>query len=87
MVTLGATGSIAFSPVEDTVFAPGHDVDACISIGAGDAFSAGFCTALIRGGTVTQSLKLGNACGACGAFAVSHRGILDALPFVADVAV
>lgn len=85
MVTLGATGSIAaFSPVEDTGFAPGHDVDACSSIGAGDAFSAGFCTALIRGSTVTQSLKLGNA---CGAFAVSHRGILDALPFAADVAV
>ena len=84
MVTLGATGSIAFSSVEDAVFAPGHDVDACSSIGAGDAFSAGFCTALTKGSTVTQSLKLGSA---CGAFAMSHRGILDALPFAADVAV
>lgn len=84
VVTLGAVGSVAFSPAADAVFASAHAVDNADSIGAGDAFSAGFCTALSRGRSVTEALTLGNA---CGAFAVSHPGILDALPFAANVAV
>lgn len=84
VVTLGALGSVAFSPVADAVFAPARAVGKADSIGAGDAFSAGLCTALSRGRTMAQSLIVGNT---CGAFAVSHPGILDALPFAADVAV
>lgn len=82
VVTLGALGSVSFAPVTEGVFAPAHAVGNADSIGAGDAFSAGFCTALSRGCSATQALTLGNA---CGAFAVSHPGILDALPFAADV--
>lgn len=84
VVTLGALGSISFSPVADAVVATAEAVDNANGIGAGDAFSAGFCTALSRGCSVMQALTLGNA---CGAFAVSHPGILDALPFAANVAV
>ena len=84
VVTLGALGSVSFSPVAGAVFAPAHAVENASSIGAGDAFSAGFCTALSRGRSATESLSVGNA---CGAFAVSHTGILDALPFAANVAV
>ena len=84
VVTLGALGSISFSPVNDEVFVPSEVVDNADSIGAGDAFSAGFCTALSKGRSATESLSIGNA---CGAFAVSHPGILDALPFAANVAV
>ncbi|MGJ7582613.1 PfkB family carbohydrate kinase [Variovorax sp. RHLX14] len=84
VVTLGAIGSVSFSPVADAVFAPANAVNNTGSIGAGDAFSAGLCTALSKGYGVTRSLTLGNA---CGAFAVSHSGILDALPFADDVAV
>jgi len=83
VVTLGARGSMAHAPDGDPVFEPALSVDVCSSVGAGDAFSAGFCTLLSHGHTVAQALRYGTA---CGAFAVSHHGILDALPFATDVA-
>lgn len=77
VVTLGATGSLAFAPDGASLFVPAFPVEARSSIGAGDAFAAGFCVALCQGLSVAEALRHGNA---CGAVAVGHHGILDGLP-------
>lgn len=82
VITLGSRGSIAFAPDGRIDFAPGLAATVHGSIGAGDAFAAGWCTSRLRGDSVMQSLQAGNA---CGAFAVSHEGILDALPRASEL--
>lgn len=77
VVTLGASGSLAFARNGDQYFAPAFKVDNLDSIGAGDAFACAFCVALARGDTVTEALRYGNA---CGAMMVSRLGVLQALP-------
>lgn len=55
---------------------PGFAVDTHVSVGAGDAFNAGFLCGVHRGLTPEQALRLGNAVAAllvCG-----ERGVLDA---------
>ncbi|WP_225782387.1 PfkB family carbohydrate kinase [Xenophilus sp. Marseille-Q4582] len=82
VVTLGAQGSLAFAPDGRAHHAPALPVRAVDSIGAGDAFAAGLCTAWIEGLPLPQALRRGNA---CGAFAVSRRGILEGLPTAGEV--
>jgi len=83
VITLGKRGSMALAPDGHIDFAPGLAATVHSSIGAGDAFGAGWCASRLRGDSVLRSLQIGNA---CGAFAVSHEGILDALPHAADLA-
>ena len=83
VVTLGRRGSIALAPDGHCDFAPAVEATVHGSIGAGDAFAAGWCAARLRGSTVMEALQAGNA---CGAFAVAHDGILDAMPHAADLA-
>jgi sugar/nucleoside kinase (ribokinase family) len=55
---------------------PGFDVAATISVGAGDAFDAGFLCGVDRGLPLEQAMRLGNA---VAALVVSgNRGVLDA---------
>lgn len=77
VVTLGAAGSLAFAPDGRSHFARPLATEVRSSIGAGDAFAAGFCVALCEGQPLAEALRHGNA---CGAFAVSRSGILDGLP-------
>jgi ribokinase len=77
VITLGPGGSLAFTPDGGSHFAPALAVESPSSIGAGDAFAAGFCVALSQRQPLADALRQGNA---CGAFAVSREGILAGLP-------
>jgi ribokinase len=80
VLTLGAQGCVAYGREQHAGLGwqlPGHSVVAVQPIGAGDAFSAGLCTALAHGHPLAQALEVANA---CGARAASQEGILAALP-------
>jgi ribokinase len=82
VVTLGPAGSLAFTPDGGSHWQPALNVPARSSIGAGDAFAAGLCTALSQGRPLNEALRQGNA---CGAFAVLRDGILNGLPTQAQL--
>ncbi|WP_433492561.1 sugar kinase [Nocardia grenadensis] len=73
---LGANGAAAYTDAGVTT-AAGHRVSVVDSIGAGDAFTAGYLSALLDGGDVAERLARGNT---LGAFAVSSRGDWEGLP-------
>jgi sugar/nucleoside kinase (ribokinase family) len=57
---LGRDGAVAVSK-EETVWSPGFDVPVMNTLGAGDAFDAGFIAARSHGETVAGALLWGNA--------------------------
>lgn len=81
VITLGSQGCVAHARSGAVRRLPGHPVPAMQPVGAGDAFSAGLCTALAHGQPMAQALALGNA---CGALAASRGGILTTLPCMAE---
>lgn len=83
VITLGGQGCAAYSRDGQALRLPAHPLRAVQPIGAGDAFSAGLCTALARGRGMEEALRQANA---CGGLAASRPGILQALPFAADLA-
>lgn len=54
-----------------------HEVDVVDTVGAGDAFVAGFLSGQLRGWDVEDCLRLANACGAC---AVTVPGDVASMP-------
>jgi sugar/nucleoside kinase (ribokinase family) len=70
----GSAGSAGFTGSE-RVDAPGFDVDAISTVGAGDAFNAGVFAALSRGQELAAALRFGNAVAAL--VISSERGVLD----------
>jgi sugar/nucleoside kinase (ribokinase family) len=67
---LGADGAVACSR-DETVTQPGFAVDVADTVGAGDAFNAGFIGTRHRGGDVSEALAWGNA---VAALAVAQSG-------------
>ena len=63
VIKLGTRGATAIRGGE-VVSAPGFRVDALDTTGAGDTFAAGFVSAHLRGSTLEECLRTGNACGA-----------------------
>ncbi len=63
--------------------APAVPVTSIDTVGAGDAFTAGYLSALLGGGDVAARLKRGTL---AGAFAVSTAGDCDGLPSAAELA-
>lgn len=63
VIKLGARGSVAVKDREITS-APGFKVTATDTTGAGDSFAAGFISSYLRGDSVADCLRTGNACGA-----------------------
>lgn len=72
----GAAGASA-STKDGSFSAPGHRVEVVDSIGAGDAFTCGYLSALLDGLPVPERLARGNT---CGAFAVATSGDWEGLP-------
>jgi sugar/nucleoside kinase (ribokinase family) len=66
VIKRGPRGSIAIKDGEVTA-APGFKVKAVDTTGAGDSFAAGFVSEYLRGSSVAQCLRAGNACGALSA--------------------
>ena len=63
VIKLGARGAMAIKDGGVTS-APGFKVDALDTTGAGGTFAAGFVSAFLRGQSLAECLRTGNACGA-----------------------
>ncbi len=64
VVTLGAGGSFALRQGGENVYAPAYSVQPVDTVGAGDAFTAGFIHGLLSGMPLAQTVRYGNALGA-----------------------
>jgi sugar/nucleoside kinase (ribokinase family) len=63
VIKLGRKGAVAAKGGE-VVSHPGFPVEASDTTGAGDSFAAGFVSGYVRGLSLRECLKIGNACGA-----------------------
>ncbi|MGP9725135.1 sugar kinase [Corynebacterium sp. AOP40-9SA-29] len=79
---LGADGATALRHGELT-HCPGHVVDVVDTVGAGDAFVAGYLSAVISGADTATCLARANS---CGAFACTTPGDWESAPFIEDLA-
>ena len=80
VVVHGAGGAFAVEEAGVSEMA-GYSVDVVDTVGAGDAFVAGFLSGRLRGWETVGCLDLANACGAC---AVTVPGDLKGLPTEAE---
>jgi fructokinase len=64
LVTLGERGAFACSGEGELVYAPGYRVKVADTVGAGDAFTAGFIHALFRRRALAEACDSGNVLGA-----------------------
>lgn len=64
VVTLEERGSLAVSVSGEVIYTPGFEVPLNDPLGAGDAFSAGFVNALLRGKPLQEASEEGNLLGA-----------------------
>ncbi|MGI9641993.1 MAG: carbohydrate kinase family protein, partial [Acidimicrobiia bacterium] len=74
---LGAEGAIAWSEA-GLISEPGFEVPVVDTVGAGDAFDAGFISARLRGFDLTESLRWGNAVAGLAITAPGARSIPSA---------
>lgn len=79
---LGADGATALRHGELT-HGPGKVVDVVDTVGAGDAFVAGYLSAVIAGADTATRLDRANS---CGAFACTTPGDWESAPFAEDLA-
>ncbi|HCX31337.1 MAG TPA: carbohydrate kinase family protein, partial [Blastocatellia bacterium] len=63
VIKLGARGALAVKDGEITS-ASGFKVEPTDTTGAGDSFAAGFVSSYLRGRSIAECLRAGNACGA-----------------------
>lgn len=81
VVKRGAEGATAHAGA-DVVDAPGFAIDPLDTVGAGDAFVAGYLSVRLAGGGVAEALHRGNT---CGAIACLGPGDWEAAPTLADL--
>ena len=67
LVTLGAGGVLAAERAGKLIYLPGYAVEVADTVGAGDAFSAGFIHARLEGKDLAHCCELGNLLGALAA--------------------
>lgn len=77
IVTLGSRGAIAFGRADPPHHQPAFPVEAVDTVGAGDAFAAGFLVSVLEDRPVASSLQ---RAAACGALTVSRFGTFAAFP-------
>lgn len=76
LVTLAEFGVFASSAEGEQIYIPGHKIELIDSLGAGDAFSAGFVTKILRGSTLQEACTLGNILGALASSKVGATAII-----------
>lgn len=81
VVTLAERGCVAWEAGEID-YHPAYTIDLVDPTGAGDAFSAGLAWTWTQGYALRAALTFANA---CGAMVAAQRGVLPALPTVAQV--
>jgi len=64
LITFGEYGAMAQSALGEEVYVPGYKIKVIDSLGAGDAFSAGFIHHLLKGRSLRHACENGNALGA-----------------------
>ena len=64
LVTLAEWGAYALSDRREETYVPGYKVEMADSLGAGDAFAAGFIQKILRGSSLAQACRMGNILGA-----------------------
>jgi fructokinase len=64
IVTLDKMGAFVYSHAYKAVYEPGYDVHLVDSLGAGDAFSAGFVHKILQGKSLGEACSFGNKLGA-----------------------
>ncbi len=64
LLTLGAAGSVLYSPGQPPRSTPAPAASVQNVTGAGDALVAGLCAALVRGLSLPEAVRLGHACAA-----------------------
>lgn len=77
----GPRGATLQTP-DETIQEPGFPVDVLNTLGAGDAFLAGFLAAWLRGRPLRECLRRANA---NGALVVTRHGCAPAMPTLAEV--
>jgi len=81
IITLGANGALLVTD-ERTSHVPTFKVDVVDTTAAGDAFIGGLATALIKGKSLEEAVRYGNA---SGALAATKFGAQPSLPTIEDV--
>lgn len=84
IVRLGSEGAIAVTTRQETIMVPSFPVEVVDTLGAGDAFNAGFITACIEGQPLAKAVRWGNAVAALqigqpGARSSPHRKEVEAI--------
>jgi fructokinase len=64
VVTLGEKGAFALSDKNEKVYVPGYKINLVDSVGAGDAFTAGFAYCILRDLSLVEACRFGNVLGA-----------------------
>lgn len=82
VVTLGENGAVAFRAHRPPCRRPAFRVPVLDTIGAGDAFAAGFGVSLLQHRPIEEALA---RAAACGALAASRFGAVDAFPTAAEL--
>ena len=77
LVTLGDKGALFIERGGEIGYVPGHSVKVEDTVGSGDAFTAGFCSAFLKGESNAQACRLGNALGALAAQQKGATGPTD----------
>ena len=77
-VKLGGQGALIRSKDGSEVFAPAYKVNVIDTTGAGDCWNTGLLVGLIKGLGLKDCVRIANA---VGAFVVTKRGAITALPF------
>jgi fructokinase len=78
VITLGATGSHVVTESGEDAFCPGYKVEVADTIGAGDAFAAGFVSRYLIGASGEESARFGNILGALAASKVGGTAPISA---------
>lgn len=81
VVKLGAEGA-RLHDGSGTVYSPAREVTAVDSVGAGDAFTAGYISGMLTSRTAEERLFLANT---LGAFAVASKGDWEGLPTLSEL--
>ena len=64
LCTLGEKGAFCLTKEDDFFYDPGYIINLVDTVGAGDAFSAGFIHYYMNGHSIEEALRFGNAAGA-----------------------
>lgn len=82
IVTRGAAGAIAFRKGEPPLQQQAFAIEAVDSLGAGDAFAAGFAASLVQALPFIEAMR---RAAACGALVTRRIGVFGALPTTAEL--